>query len=347
LKKWKDYKEVIIIKNIFMSSGADLLRPERATIYQNIKKVKVWLMQFINNKVNAIKNRFQRNMFNRKCNTILGTDPLHIVKDNAIIISMLRHSDVIMYLIAIKSFYKRFSKGEIVILNDGSLDASDLNLLKEHVLPKDIVHINDIKNSVCPKGGCWERILLISEYVKDYFVIQLDADTLTLGDIPEVHQRVSSKTSFALPTKSGQSIETMKESNERIKHWPENHVQVKVEKKFNKLVGYENLKYVRGSAAFAGFATESFTLSKLENFSQNMYEIIGKDWTKWGTEQLTSNFLVANSLLSEMLPYPKYTGYYPPHNISYENAHFMHFAGHHRWANGFYVESAKNFVDTI
>ena len=104
-------------------------------------------MKFITNKINVIKRRFQRNMFNWKCNTILDTDPLHILKDRVIIISMLRHSDVIMYLVAIKSFYQRFSKGEIVILNDGSLTKRDLSLLKKHILPKDIVHINDIKNS--------------------------------------------------------------------------------------------------------------------------------------------------------------------------------------------------------
>lgn len=299
------------------------------------------------NKINFIKKVLQKKWFNLKCNTILDTDPLHIVKDRVIMISMLRHSDVIMYLVAIKSFYQRFSKGEIVILNDGSLTKRDLSLLRKHVLPKDIVHISDIKNSVCPKGGCWERILLISEYVKDYFVIQLDADTLTLADIPEVHQRVSGKTSFALPTKSGQLIETMRESNDRIKNWPENHAQVKAEKNFYKLEGCEKMKYVRGGAAFAGFAAGSFSLSKLENFSQQMNEIIGEDWTKWGTEQVTSNFLVANSFQSKMMPFPKYSGYYPPHNISYENSHFMHFAGHHRWENGLYIENARNFVDTI
>lgn len=178
-------------------------------------------------------------------------------------------------------------------------------------------------------------------------MIQLDADTLTLGDIPEVHQWMSGKTSFAIGTQSGQFIETMRELNERIKHWPENHVQVKAEKNFYKLEGYEKMKYVRGSAAFAGFVAGSFSLSKLEKFSQQMNEIIGEDWSKWGTEQVTSNFLIANSSPSKMMPFPKYSGYYPPHNISYENTHFMHFAGHHRWKNGFYIKNARNFVDTI
>jgi len=302
-------------------------------------------MKIVTNKIFALQRRFHRNMFNWKCNTILDTHPLNIIKNNIIIISMLRHSDVIMYLVAIKSFYQRFLKGEIIILNDGSLTARDLNLLKEHVLPKDIVNINDIKNSVCPKGGCWERILLISEYVKDYFVIQLDADTLTLGEIPEVHQCVRDRTSFTLGTQLGQFVETVGELNERIKQWPENHVQVKAEKNFYKLGKYESLKYVRGSAAFAGFAKGSFSLSKLENFSQQMYEIIGEDWSKWGTEQVTSNFLIANSSPSKILPFPKYAGYYPSRNI--QNSHFLHFAGHSRYKKGIYRKKAKKIVGTL
>ena len=76
-----------------------------------------------------------------------------------------------------------------------------------------------------------------------------------------------------------------------------------------------------------------------------MNEIIGEDWSKWGTEQVTSNFLIANSSPSKMMPFPKYAGYYPPG--SYQNSHFTHFAGHHRWKNGFYIKNARNFVDTI
>lgn len=146
---------------------------------------------------------------------------------------------------------------------------------------------------------------------------------------------MSDKTSFALPTKDGQLIEAMREANERIKHWPENHVQVKAEKNFYKLKEYEKHKYVLGSAGFAGFAVGSFSLAKLEKFSQQKNEIIGEDWSKWGTEQVASKFLIANSSPSTMMPFPKYAGYYPPLNISYENTHFVHFVGYHRWRYGF------------
>ena len=178
-------------------------------------------------------------------------------------------------------------------------------------------------------------------------MIQLDADTLTLGDISEVHRRVDSNTSFALPTKSGPIIETMSESNERIRNWTNPHIQVKAEKNFYQLEEYEQLKYVRGTSAFAGFAHKSFNLSKLEQFSINMQKILGNDWQKWGTEQVTSNFIVANSNPSKMMPLQKYSDHYPPHNISFENTSFIHFYGAHRYENKLYIKKAKKVIEAL
>ena len=147
--------------------------------------------------------------------------------------------------------------------------------------PKDIVNINDIKNNVCPKGGCWERILLISEYVQNYFVIQLDADTLTLGDIPKVLRRVSDKTSFTLPTPSGPIIETMRESNERIKDWPENHVQVRTEKNSINLKDTKNWNMYAGAQHLPALLQELF-------LSQNWKIFLRKwriQWVRIGPDE--------------------------------------------------------------
>lgn len=304
-------------------------------------------MNIFNDKLTALNNKLQRHVFNWKCGSILNSTPLSIEKDKVIILSMLRHPDVMMYLVAVKSFYQRFQKGEMVILNDGSLTAKDIDLLKHQVSPKDIVHINDIDNSICPKGGCWERILLISEYVKDYFVIQLDADTLTQGDVPEVQHMVNGKTCFTLPTKAGQAIEKMDIFLEKIKKRKDKHIQLEAEKSFCKLPRYDHLKYVRGSAAFAGFSPGSFSRSSLESFSLQMADILGTSWNTWGTEQVTSNYLIANSPQADMLPFPKYSGFFPPHQISYDDSSFLHFAGHHRWANHYYLDSALKLIKAL
>jgi hypothetical protein len=162
-----------------------------------------------------------------------------------------------------------------------------------------------------------------------------------------VHRRVDNNTSFALPTKSGPKIETMRESNERIKNWTNPHIQVKAEKNFYQLKDYENLNYVRGTSAFAGFAPQSFDLSTLEQFSIDMQKILGKDWQKWGTEQVTSNFIIANSYPSKMMPIQKYSDHYPPHHLSFENTSFIHFYGAHRYENRLYIKNAKKVIDAL
>ncbi len=74
-------------------------------------------------------------------------------------------------IISIKSFYRYLKGGEIVILDDGTLTTSDMKMLIYHVRPLQIVHIDQVKTNKYPKGGCWERLLLISDYVKNYCVI--------------------------------------------------------------------------------------------------------------------------------------------------------------------------------
>lgn len=64
-----------------------------------------------------------------------------------------------------------FAGGEIVILDDGTLTTSDMKILMYHVHPLEIVNIDQVKTRKYPKGGCWERLLLISDYVKNYCAI--------------------------------------------------------------------------------------------------------------------------------------------------------------------------------
>jgi hypothetical protein len=39
----------------------------------------------------------------------------------------------------------------------------------------------DYREPGMPQGGCWERLIAISEYVKSDYVIQIDADTVSLS----------------------------------------------------------------------------------------------------------------------------------------------------------------------
>jgi hypothetical protein len=271
---------------------------------------------------------------------------------------MLQHKDVLNYLVAIKSFYRFLNSGEIYILNDGSLLKNDIRQLKLHLTTVTIINLNEIKNGISPKDretrfvpltaqGCWERILLISDLVRNQYVIQLDADTITLDAVPEVIDCIQNNKCFTLGTNEGKNFESMIGSYNRVKNWNSNHVQVISERRFHRLSSLKSMKYVRGSASFTGFGQNSFHRHDLEEFSNTMSEANGSLWFKWGTEQITSNFIIANASHTCVLPYPKYADYYPLANIPFENSSFLHFSGANRYKNGLYLKKSISVINHL
>jgi hypothetical protein len=258
---------------------------------------------------------------------------------------MVSHADLTMYLVAVRSLYSHLGHGQIIILNDGTLTAPDIAILKRQLCDPEIVTIADIENQRCPHRGCWERLLLISDRVRNQYVLQLDSDTLTLGKIPEVIDAVQNNRSFVLGTGMGRQISAMEKVCVQMKAFTKSSVQVTSEKNFDRLPTYRGLRYVRGSAAFVGFAMGCFTRLQLEEFSADMEKIIGQQWQKWGSEQVASNVMVANAPQSFVLPYPKYCSFAP--DVPHEEASFMHFIGTHRFTKGVYVRRGKETVRAL
>jgi len=299
-----------------------------------------------------LKDTINRTWFDFQCRGILSVPPIEIKKNGLLILSMVSHKDVIMYLIAIKSFYHHLRRGEILVVNDGSLTVEDRTILQQHIPSITLVHIKDINTGVCPKGGTWERHVLIADYVKDYYVIQLDADTVTANEIPEVIECLNSNTSYAISGLKEEEVREMRYSCDRakswgLKKWNMNNIQFLSEMKFENLKDYNNLKYARCGASFAGFAKNSFTREKVERFSLEMERITGKKWHTWGSEQVTSNFIVANSPKATVLPYPKYISFFPYLDIDFNTSAFVHLIGANRFKQGFYKQQAKEIIKLL
>ncbi len=291
----------------------------------------------------TIKNEW----FSWNCRDILSTPPIQPHGDNLRIISMVSHLDLMMYLLAIKSFYSELNNGRIIIVNDGTLNKNDVSRLKFHLSPSQIIHINDINTHNCPRGGTWERLFLIAEQVKNHYVIQIDSDTATSSEITEIHALLKGDRSFILGNKPQQATLSVETVSNATRHSTSSHVQVLSEKNLAKLKNAANLKYVRGCSAFTGFAKNSFSLQVLENFSAEMETILGSQWNKWGTEQVTVNFLIANIANSNVLPYPKYASYYPDTSNDFTKSTFLHFVGTERFRNGLYLKTAKNIITKL
>jgi len=296
-----------------------------------------------------IKDKVKKTWFNRCCGDVLRSPPICSPRDSddVTILSAVGNRDLLMYLVAIKSFYYFFKRGRTLLLVPDNCPQENLALLEHHVNPLRILRDSEVDVGKCPRGGTWERLVAIAHEARDRYVIQLDSDTVTFDKIPEVESCVDANTSFMVGTWHEQGLESLQEASKRVRNANGTHVQMLAEKNFDRLPGAESLKYARGQSSFAGFRKGSNAFQELERFSEQMEQLLGySKWREWGSESVSSNFLVANSPSASVLPHPKYATYWPP-ATKYERSSLIHFEGTNRFREGFYIRKARVMIDKL
>jgi hypothetical protein len=295
----------------------------------------------------GMKDRYRRFRFGRACRSVLSTPPCDVNPESKVaLLTQLQHKDVLLALIAFKSFVARVPVSALYVLNDGSLNVEDMALLREHFPSTTVLELPEFRGRSLPTGGCWERLMAISELVKNNYVIQLDSDTLTLASVPEVITCIDRNTSFVIGTWDRQEFETM-ESRQRqaatlvAKATRKQHIQLLAEANFDKLERFPVLQYVRGCAGFSGFGKESFDCSLLEEISSQMLFALGDRWREWGSEQVMSNIVVANSTARQVLPHPRYCDCT---RIVEKETVFIHFIGSCRFDRDVYANQARAII---
>jgi hypothetical protein len=275
----------------------------------------------------------------------LKTPPLERGSLPLIVLSMVHQRDVHSYLVAIKTFTHFVNPKRIVVVCDPSIDHADRALLSQHVPHVEFRHAREFTHPDVPRGGCWERLLGICEFVKDNYVVQLDADTLTMQPIPEVADAVRSRSGFVLGEEVDTPIRSLPAARQHALQWlgPDAHIQAIAETEMVNVGLPENARYIRGCAGFTGFPPSAEMLDKVIDFSRRMSGKLGPDWKRWGTEQVTSNFVVSNSHGVRVLPFPKYG---TPDQATTETA-FFHFIGFMRFINNRYETTSRQAIRLI
>lgn len=269
---------------------------------------------------------------------VLKTPPLRMRRDGPVLLSMLCHRDVNMYLTSFKPFYRRLGFGRAVIVNDGSLTADDREILKHHIPELEFIDIAAVDRGPCPSGGCWERLLTVVDLSANDYVIQLDADCVTAGPIDEVAEAYRANRAFTLAGEATTVLTSALAASQRDAH---RHVQAAAEIALGGLPDAATVKYVRGCAGFTGFPRGGAKREDLYKLSDFMAAKLGKRWTEWGTEQFSSNFLLANCPDVLILPWDKYMSYWgePVRDVA-----FYHFIGTYRYHGGVYTRVAKQAI---
>lgn len=295
------------------------------------------------------RRALHRSWFNLQCRGLWRTRPLVCDDRSLTLVSMVCHGEALMYLLAVKSFCLGLGRvPETVVLNDGSLTDEDATLIRKHLPAVRFVSFDEVSTGSCPRGNCWERLLLICDLTQETYVLQVDCDTLTSGPIPEVDEAIREGRSFTLlGDRSFAAIEPMADAHLRLRDSTSTMVQAVCERAFDQLPERGELNYLRGNAGFTGFAKGSLNRERIEWFSERMRSLAGAGWDEWGSEQVASNLLIANTPGARPLPAPKYVSYWNHPDIAYERSSFLHFIGPFRYAKGIYRRLARRVIQKL
>ncbi len=295
----------------------------------------------------GLPNRLQRLRHDILVRSVLHSPPTVLDSRSPVhVLTQLQHKDVRMFLVALKSFLLQIPASRVTVVSDGTLTQDDECLLRDHIRGLSICSVAEYRSPQCPRGGTWERILAIADRSADGYIIQLDSDTVTRADLPEVRSAVQSDTSFAIGTWNGQTLEPMLDrarDAKRLNSTDVTHVQVLAEQAFEHMDGAASMKYVRGCSGFSGFSLGSVSRDFIEAFSSRMHTLLGPKWSEWGSEQVMSNVVVANGRRATVLPHPKYCDC---EHILPETA-FIHFIGSCRFSSNLYARESKRAIQYL
>ncbi|MGL5837860.1 MAG: hypothetical protein ACRCY3_05095 [Sphingorhabdus sp.] len=300
--------------------------------------------------MSAISRKVGGWMHARAAQGILDTPSIVPRNDGLILFSMIGTATLLPYLVAVKSLHHYLPRGRIILLNDGTLTSEDRAILSRHCGDPEIVEMRDVDTGPCPKGNCWERLISILGRRSDHYVIQLDSDTVTTGPVSEIHKAIDTNRSFTLAgglVEAGYGFRSAAEiSNIFHANGPmADQVQAKAEAIMASLPDSDAHRYIRGCAGFAGFARNDTGYATVGHFSLEMEERLGRTWHEWGSEQVASNWAIANDPDPIQLPYDQYINHWDEPMPS--DPAFIHFIGTYRYHWGNYIRCTHVAIDAL
>ncbi len=292
-----------------------------------------------------LPHRLSAPLHNFRIAGIQHTPSLRAKPTGLMYFSQVCHRDVRCWLVAIKSVSAAIGPGEFAVVDDGSLTEADRELLRRHVEDLLILPLSGVDREGCPAGGCWERLLALLDLNQDYYVVQVDADLVARLPLAEVVAAVGSNRGFILSGEPGVTITTACQAAENARRVTFDHVQFAAERLLEQLPGANTLRYVRGCAGFAGFP-RGLGRGAVVAFSAFMQQHLGDRWSRWGSEQVTSNFSVANSGPDPLvLPWVRFPAFGWHRDISH--AALIHFVGTYRYESGVYTRVSRTAIKQI
>lgn len=293
-----------------------------------------------------LRRQLQVRRFDKAIREVFLTPPMPILPAPLTIVSMVAPSDVPMYLLSMKAFYRRVRRGRLVAIITRKMPQDRQALLREHFPGIVLEILEDIDTGRCQRGGTWERILYILDRAATEYVVQVDCDTLPVApNLKEVTDCIERSVAFTMADNNNH-IRGFRETAAAAQKMDSDYIGVVSERMFDHYPSADDLLYVRGSSGFSGFAPGGFPRARLEEFHGIMEGLVGRErWREWGTEQCASNFAVANSPGAMVLPFPAYTSFFP--GGPRKEVKFFHFIGSFRFDEGYFAAHGRKEIAAL
>ncbi len=296
----------------------------------------------------ALVQRWNKLLFDRNSRRIRTTRPLaYQTDDNIVVASMVGSASLDMYLIAIKSFMKNFGDARVEAINDGSLSADDLEILRHHIPGISISNASEVDTHSCPSYSSWKRLFRIVELSQSAYVVQLDSDIIATGPLAEVYNCARDNRAFMIADGRWRETVHIDFMAAYAREWPQRHPQAMTERLMQQLSWFSaGDTYLRGCAGFAGYPRGSLSVDRVIRLSSEIEALIGAEvWRDWGSEQTATNCLLSKTPSPCVLPWPRYQNYlFPRDNGNVEATALIHFIGSSRFADSRYRQLMKQLI---
>lgn len=290
----------------------------------------------------GLRRRIAAAWHNHRIGGICRTPPLVASAEGPVYAGMTCHRDARAWLLAVKSIARHVGPGDYAAIDDGTLTSGDKALLSKHLPGLRVIALNQVDTEGCPRGGTWERLITVLRLAANRYVVQVDSDLVAWRPIEELTEAVRAGRSFALAGESGAAVKSLAEASQDARGQSYPHVQHAAEQLLEAMPEAGRWRYLRGCSGLAGFPPGS-SPALARQFSQFMQARLGARWQEWGTEQITSNFVVANARDPVVLPwryYPAFTG----DTEALAEAKLAHFIGPARFQRGAYTRASRQVI---
>lgn len=295
----------------------------------------------------GFKRRLANHQLQHTLKAVAKTPPIQAQPDSdVILVSQLHPRDLYGYLVAIKSVLYSFDRAAVLVVCDG-LTSGHKKTLADHIPQIQFQDIADVHYTGLQKEGTWERLVTLIRESQHRYAMQVDSDILALDRLDTVLDYIHSGVSFALTDRKTTGYQSLTAASQWIADHEKDspHIQYLIESNLHHFPRADERQYIKATSAFTGFAKGSANLDQLIEFSEDAEKIAGGRWQEWGSEQISSNYLVANTPTHALLPRPAYVNHTPHESL--DGAKLIHFFGTHRHYQGRYRRMAAQIINKL